>query len=237
MAARRLIRRVYFHAPLVDRDRRRLLHLRAGERGRKPRRGVFQPGDVPEPVVRRGRRHAAGPQYDHAHGRRRPQPGRHAALLGQRLSLHCHQPECRRRVGEAVGALLPSRRCGRRAGHAHRAVHVQPDHVHVPASWAPSRRAPTSLLPSSSIWAGIAFDNNGGATGATAAQLDSLAQGIFSPAEARHQRRPVLRHDGRRFVRLGQPGRHDHQFRRDTASGFRLGDPDRAGRRPVDHQV
>ena len=38
------------------------------------------------------------------------------------------------------------------------------------------------VLPSSAIWAGIVFDNNGGATGATAAQLDNLAQGIFSPA-------------------------------------------------------
>ena len=41
----------------------------------------------------------------------------------------------------------------------------------------------TFVLPSASIWAGIAFDNNGGATGATAAQLDNLAQGIFSPPE------------------------------------------------------
>ena len=39
------------------------------------------------------------------------------------------------------------------------------------------------VLPSSSIWAGIAFDNNGGTTGATAAQLDNLALGIFSPPE------------------------------------------------------
>jgi uncharacterized repeat protein (TIGR01451 family) len=38
------------------------------------------------------------------------------------------------------------------------------------------------VLPSAHIWAGIAFDNNGGATGATGAQLDNLAQGIFSPA-------------------------------------------------------
>ena len=37
------------------------------------------------------------------------------------------------------------------------------------------------VLESSAIWAGIAFDNNGGATGATAAQLDNLAQGVFSP--------------------------------------------------------
>ncbi len=37
------------------------------------------------------------------------------------------------------------------------------------------------VLPSSQIWAGIAFDNNAGATGATAAQLDNLALGIFSP--------------------------------------------------------
>jgi hypothetical protein len=40
----------------------------------------------------------------------------------------------------------------------------------------------TFVLRTSEIWAGIAFDNNGGATGATAAQLDNLAQAIFSPA-------------------------------------------------------
>ena len=33
----------------------------------------------------------------------------------------------------------------------------------------------------SSIWAGITFDDNGGATGATAAQLNGLGQGIFNP--------------------------------------------------------
>ncbi len=37
------------------------------------------------------------------------------------------------------------------------------------------------VLPSASIWAGIGFDNNSGTTGATAAQLDNLAQGVFSP--------------------------------------------------------
>ena len=52
-----------------------------------------------------------------------------------------------------------------------------------PASWAPSRRAPRSFFRARAIWAGIAFDNNGGTTGATAAQLDNLAQGIFSPPE------------------------------------------------------
>ncbi len=41
----------------------------------------------------------------------------------------------------------------------------------------------TFVLRSSAIWAGIAFDNNGGTTGATAAQLDNLALGIFSPPE------------------------------------------------------
>ena len=54
---------------------------------------------------------------------------------------------------------------------------------HCRPSWAPSRRAAQFVLRSSSIWAGIAFDNNGGTTGATAAQLDNLALGIFSPAE------------------------------------------------------
>ena len=41
----------------------------------------------------------------------------------------------------------------------------------------------TFVLRSSAIWAGIAFDNNGGTTGATAAQLDNLALGIFSPPD------------------------------------------------------
>jgi uncharacterized repeat protein (TIGR01451 family) len=39
------------------------------------------------------------------------------------------------------------------------------------------------VLPSSRIWAGVAFDNASGTTGATAAQLDNLAQGIFSPPD------------------------------------------------------
>ncbi|MEO8414405.1 MAG: T9SS type A sorting domain-containing protein [Ginsengibacter sp.] len=34
-------------------------------------------------------------------------------------------------------------------------------------------------VPTQAIWAGITFDNNAGATGATLAQLDSLGQGIF----------------------------------------------------------
>ena len=37
------------------------------------------------------------------------------------------------------------------------------------------------VLRTSHIWVGVVFDNNGGTTGATAAQLDNLAQGIFSP--------------------------------------------------------
>ncbi|HSW82225.1 MAG TPA: IPTL-CTERM sorting domain-containing protein [Usitatibacter sp.] len=37
------------------------------------------------------------------------------------------------------------------------------------------------VLETSSIWAGVGFDNNGGTTGATAAQLDGLALGAFSP--------------------------------------------------------
>ena len=41
----------------------------------------------------------------------------------------------------------------------------------------------TFVLPTASIWAGITFDNNSGTTGATAAQLDNLALGIFSPPE------------------------------------------------------
>jgi uncharacterized repeat protein (TIGR01451 family) len=38
-------------------------------------------------------------------------------------------------------------------------------------------------LPVSSVWASVGFDNNGGSSGATAAQLDNLALGIFSPPE------------------------------------------------------
>lgn len=36
-------------------------------------------------------------------------------------------------------------------------------------------------LPSGTFWAAIAFDNNSGATGATAAQLNNLGQGLFDP--------------------------------------------------------
>ncbi len=35
----------------------------------------------------------------------------------------------------------------------------------------------------SAIWAGLVFDNNNGATGATIADLDSLGQGIFNPID------------------------------------------------------
>ena len=41
----------------------------------------------------------------------------------------------------------------------------------------------TFVLQSSHIWVGLAFDDNSGTTGATAAQLDNLAQGIFSPPD------------------------------------------------------
>ncbi len=64
------------------------------------------------------------------------------------------------------------------------------------------------VLPSSSIWAGIAFDNNGGTTGATAAQLDNLALGIFSPPEVGTSTDQYFVTTERRFIRLGQPGRH-----------------------------
>ena len=106
-----------------------------------------------------------------------------------------------------------------------------------PAKSAPSRRAPSSSFEFSAIWAGIAFDNNGGATGATAAQLDNLAQGIFSPPDLGTSADQYFVTTAAGSFAVGQPGRHDRQFRRDTASGFRLGDPDRAERRPVDHQV
>lgn len=42
--------------------------------------------------------------------------------------------------------------------------------------------APGSFnMPGGPFWAGITFDNNSGATGATAAQLDLMGQGIFDP--------------------------------------------------------
>jgi hypothetical protein len=37
------------------------------------------------------------------------------------------------------------------------------------------------VLPAGTFWAGLTFDNNNGATGATAAQLNSLAQPIYDP--------------------------------------------------------
>ena len=36
-------------------------------------------------------------------------------------------------------------------------------------------------MPGSTFWAGLTFDNNTGGTGATAAQLDNLGQGLFDP--------------------------------------------------------
>lgn len=42
--------------------------------------------------------------------------------------------------------------------------------------------APNQMnMPAGTFWAGITFDNNVGATGATQAQMDNIAQGIFSP--------------------------------------------------------
>lgn len=38
-----------------------------------------------------------------------------------------------------------------------------------------------AIFTDGSLWAGIAFDNNFGATGATAVQLENLGQGLFSP--------------------------------------------------------
>jgi len=37
------------------------------------------------------------------------------------------------------------------------------------------------IVVDGSFWAGIAYDNNSGATGATATQLENLGQGLFSP--------------------------------------------------------
>jgi hypothetical protein len=39
-------------------------------------------------------------------------------------------------------------------------------------------------MPGSTFWAGITFDDSDGTTGATAAQLDNLGQGIFGPPTA-----------------------------------------------------
>lgn len=36
-------------------------------------------------------------------------------------------------------------------------------------------------MPSNKFWAGVTFDNNTGATGATLAQMNNLGQGIFTP--------------------------------------------------------
>ena len=36
-------------------------------------------------------------------------------------------------------------------------------------------------MPTNPFWAGVTFDNNNGATGATAAQLNNLGQGLFNP--------------------------------------------------------
>jgi hypothetical protein len=38
-------------------------------------------------------------------------------------------------------------------------------------------------MPGSTFWAGVTFDNNTGGTGATAAQMDNLGQGIFDPPD------------------------------------------------------
>ncbi len=37
------------------------------------------------------------------------------------------------------------------------------------------------IMPSGTVWCGITFDNNTGGTGATAAQLNNLGQGMFNP--------------------------------------------------------
>jgi hypothetical protein len=41
--------------------------------------------------------------------------------------------------------------------------------------------AGTFTMPGGTFWAGMTFDNNTGATGATAAQMDNLGQGFFDP--------------------------------------------------------
>jgi hypothetical protein len=39
----------------------------------------------------------------------------------------------------------------------------------------------TFTLPNGTFWAGVTFDNNGGATGATLDQMNNLGQGLFNP--------------------------------------------------------
>jgi hypothetical protein len=41
--------------------------------------------------------------------------------------------------------------------------------------------APYFTMPTTTFWAGMTFDDNTGGTGATAAQLNNLGQGIFNP--------------------------------------------------------
>ena len=36
-------------------------------------------------------------------------------------------------------------------------------------------------MPGTTFWAGVTFDNNNGATGATPAQMDAMGQGVFDP--------------------------------------------------------
>ncbi len=42
------------------------------------------------------------------------------------------------------------------------------------------------LIPGQTLWAGLTFDNNTGATGATQAQMSNLGQGIFDPPTVGH---------------------------------------------------
>jgi len=59
-----------------------------------------------------------------------------------------------------------------------------------PIAFSPGVTVLTGLLPASSftmpggtIWAGITFDNNNGTTGATAAEMNNLGQGLFDPPD------------------------------------------------------
>lgn len=48
---------------------------------------------------------------------------------------------------------------------------------------APLNTATPFVMTTQTIWAGITFDNNSGATGATLAQLNNLGQGVYNPPD------------------------------------------------------
>ncbi len=64
-------------------------------------------------------------------------------------------------------------------GFSFNPIAIGPGVTVVTATLAPGQ----FFMPGVPFWAGITFDNNNGATGATAAQLDLIGQGIFDPAD------------------------------------------------------